>query len=86
MSRAQGRSRTSGVDVCWEVLQTDFGGWDLGRRGLSQGATLPPVPCPYRSLGEWENELEDGHEEKEEEESVNVPEMSGAPRPERESK
>uniref|UniRef100_A0A8D1CPB3 Uncharacterized protein n=1 Tax=Sus scrofa TaxID=9823 RepID=A0A8D1CPB3_PIG len=37
----------------------------------------------HRSLGEWENELEDGHEEKEEEESVNVPEMSGAPRPER---
>lgn len=57
----------------------------MGRRGAGQGTTLPPVSCLYRSSGGWEDELEEGHEGKEEE-SANVPTTSRAPSLEGESK
>ncbi|KAB0394320.1 hypothetical protein E2I00_000130 [Balaenoptera physalus] len=65
-----------------QVSQTVSGRWDLGRRGSGWSATLPPVPCPYRSSNRWEDELEEGHEGKEEE-SANVLTTSWAPRLER---
>lgn len=60
-------------------------GWVVGRRGPGRSTTLPPVSCLYRSSGGWEDELEEGHEEKEEE-SANVPMTSWAPRLDGESK
>lgn len=57
----------------------------MGRRGAGQGTTLPPVSCLSRSSGGWEDELEEGHEGKEEE-SANVPTTSQAPSLEGESK
>ena len=67
--------------VCWKMSQPGT----VGRRGAGQSTTLPPVSCLYRSSGGWEDELEEGHEEKEEE-SANVPTTSRAPRLEGESK
>uniref|UniRef100_A0A8D1DF45 Tetratricopeptide repeat protein 24 n=1 Tax=Sus scrofa TaxID=9823 RepID=A0A8D1DF45_PIG len=68
LTSAPGRPQAPGGDFLVAGTPTTVGRGSAGVR--------------HRSLGEWENELEDGHEEKEEEESVNVPEMSGAPRPE----
>lgn len=56
-----------------------------GEEGSWPGYHSAPVSCLYRSSGGWEDELEEGHEGKEEE-SANVPTTSRAPSLEGESK